>query len=65
MNDLTNVLGLLAQSPTLSVPVTVVLILFSPAQPVAMDLHGNALPPVLHVPPYPAQQGDLESWPSL
>ena len=51
MNDLTNVLGLLAQSPALSVPVTVVLILFSPAQPVAMDLHANTLPPVLPVPP--------------
>lgn len=65
MNDLTNVLGLLAQSSTLSVPVTVVLILFSPAWPVAMDLHANALPPVLAVPPCPAQQGDLENWPSL
>lgn len=65
MNDLTNVLGLLAQSSTLSVPVTVVLILFSPAWPVAMDLHANALPPVSAVPPCPAQQGDLENWPSL
>lgn len=65
MNDLTNVLGLLAQSPALSVPVTVVLILFSPAQPVAMDLHANTLPPVLPVPPCPAQQGDLENCPGL
>lgn len=54
MNDLANVLGLLAQSSTLSVPATVVLILFSPAWPVAMDVHANALPPVLAVPSCPA-----------
>lgn len=42
MNDLTNVLGLLAQSRAPSVPVTVVLILLSPALPVAIDLHANA-----------------------
>lgn len=52
MNDLTNVLGLLAQSPAHPIYVTVVLILFSPAQPVAMDLHANTLPLVL-----PAQPG--------
>lgn len=51
MTDLANVLGLLAQSPALSVPVTVVLILLSPAQPVAMDLHANTQPPVPPVPP--------------
>lgn len=60
MNDLTNVLGLLAQSPTLSVPVTVVLILFKLARPVAMDLHANAPPPVSAVPPRPARHRDLE-----
>ncbi len=65
MNDLTNVLGLLAQSPTLSVPVTVVLILFSPAQPVAMDLHANALPPVFPVPPCPAQPREEKAGPAF
>lgn len=43
MNDLTNVLGLLAQSRALSVPVTVVSILLSPAPPVAVHLHANRL----------------------
>jgi len=67
MTDLTNVLGLLAQSPTLSVPVTVVLILLSPAHPVAMDLHANTPPTVSPVPPsptqpLPAQQGDKDNW---
>lgn len=67
INDLTNVLRLLAQSSALSVPVTVVLILFSPAPPVAMDLHANALPPVLAVPPCPAQPSERtwKNWPSL
>lgn len=50
MNDLANVLGLLAQSSALSVPATVVLILLSPAWPVATDVHANALPPVLAAP---------------
>lgn len=62
MNDLANVLGLLAQSLALSVPATVVLILFSPARPVAVDLHANTLPRVLPVPPCPAQQGDRDNW---
>lgn len=65
MNDLTNVLGLLAQSSTLSVPVTVVLILVSPVWPVAMDLHANAPPPVLAVPPALPQRDDLESRPGF
>lgn len=64
MNDLTNVLGLLAQSSTLSVPVTVVLILVSPVWPVAMDLHANAPPPVLPVPPALPQRDALESRPA-
>lgn len=51
MTDQANVLGLLAQSPALSVPVTVVLILLSPAPPVAVDLHANTQPPVSPVPP--------------
>lgn len=63
MNDLTNVLGLLAQSSTLPVPVTVVLILVSLVWPVAMDLHVNAPPPVSAVPPALPQQDGLESRP--
>lgn len=50
MNDLANVLGLLAQSSALPVPATVVLILLSPAWPVATDVHANVLPPVLAAP---------------
>lgn len=57
MNDLANVLGLLAQSSALSVPATVVLILLSPAWPVATDVHANALPPVLAAPSWPAPAG--------
>lgn len=57
MNDPANVLGLLAQSSALSVPATVVLILLSPAWPVATDVHANALPPVLAAPSCPAPPG--------
>lgn len=65
-NDLTNVLGLLAHSPALSVPLTVVLILLSLVQPVAVDLHANTPPAVLPVPhcPAPSHGGTLESWTS-
>lgn len=65
MNDRANVLGLFAQSPALSVPETVVLILFSPTPPVAMDIHVSTLPPVLPVPPRPASRGTEKKKTSL